>query len=81
MRHEDVVEVLNQPLARELLGSAIPARLAYARLLAYKAGNRGTVRYDVEAGGTVTVPFAGCVTDVTVSVSPGSTISVTVRLA
>ena len=29
MRHEDVVEVLNQPLARELLGSAIPARLAY----------------------------------------------------
>ena len=29
VRHEDVVEVLNQPLARELLGSAIPARLAY----------------------------------------------------
>ena len=29
MRDEDVVEVLNQPLARELLGSAIPARLAY----------------------------------------------------
>ena len=29
MRHEKVVEVLNQPLARELLGSAIPARLAY----------------------------------------------------
>ena len=29
MRHEEVVEVLNQPLARELLGSAIPARLAY----------------------------------------------------
>ena len=29
MRHEDVVEVLNDPLARELLGSAIPARLAY----------------------------------------------------
>ena len=29
MGHEDVVEVLNQPLARELLGSAIPARLAY----------------------------------------------------
>jgi Pyridoxamine 5'-phosphate oxidase len=29
VRDEDVVEVLNQPLARELLGSAIPARLAY----------------------------------------------------
>jgi Pyridoxamine 5'-phosphate oxidase len=29
VRHEEVVEVLNQPLARELLGSAIPARLAY----------------------------------------------------
>jgi hypothetical protein len=29
VRQEDVVEVLNQPLARELLGSAIPARLAY----------------------------------------------------
>jgi nitroimidazol reductase NimA-like FMN-containing flavoprotein (pyridoxamine 5'-phosphate oxidase superfamily) len=29
MRHEDVVEVLNEPLARELLGSGIPARLAY----------------------------------------------------
>ena len=29
MRHEEVVEVLNQPLAQELLGSAIPARLAY----------------------------------------------------
>jgi hypothetical protein len=29
VRHEDLVEVLNQPLARELLGSAIPARLAY----------------------------------------------------
>ena len=29
MRHEDVIEVLNRPLARELLGSAIPVRLAY----------------------------------------------------
>jgi hypothetical protein len=32
VRQEDVVEVLNQPLARELLGSAIPARLAYTGL-------------------------------------------------
>jgi nitroimidazol reductase NimA-like FMN-containing flavoprotein (pyridoxamine 5'-phosphate oxidase superfamily) len=29
LRQEDVVEVLSRPLARELLGSAIPARLAY----------------------------------------------------
>ena len=29
MRHEDVVEVLNDPVALELLGSGIPLRLAY----------------------------------------------------
>jgi len=29
MRHEDVIEVLNDPLAQELLHSSIPARLAY----------------------------------------------------
>jgi len=29
MRQEDVIRVLNDPLARELLNSAIPARLAY----------------------------------------------------
>jgi hypothetical protein len=29
MRQEDVVKVLNEPLAKELLGSAQPARLAY----------------------------------------------------
>lgn len=44
-----------EPLLTPLMTDGVPARLAYARLLAYKAGNRGTVRYDVEAGGTVTV--------------------------
>lgn len=29
MRHEDVVQVLNDPLAQELMRSEIPARLAY----------------------------------------------------
>jgi hypothetical protein len=29
MRHEDVAEVLAGPISRELLGSSIPARLAY----------------------------------------------------
>lgn len=29
MRYEDVIEVLNDPVAHELLHSAIPARLAY----------------------------------------------------
>src|SRR5690348_3754917 len=29
MQHENVIQVLNDPLAQELLNSAIPARLAY----------------------------------------------------
>ncbi len=29
MKHEEVAEVLAKPISRELLGSSIPARLAY----------------------------------------------------
>lgn len=32
MRHEDVIEVLDRPLARELLSTGIPMRLAYTAL-------------------------------------------------
>lgn len=44
-----------EPLLSPLMSAGQQPRLSYARLLAYKAGNRGTIRYDVEANGTVTV--------------------------
>ena len=32
MDHDDVIDVLNKPISQELLGSSIPARLAYTGL-------------------------------------------------
>ncbi len=39
------------PLLAPLASGPESAHLSYARLLAYKQGNRGTIRYDVEANG------------------------------
>jgi len=39
------------PLLAPLAKGGPPARVLYARLIAYKAGNRGTIQYDVEVDG------------------------------
>ena len=42
VRHEKVVESLNQPLAQGLLGSTVPARLAYNGLDGFRGWCQST---------------------------------------
>lgn len=56
MRHQDVIKVMTDPIAQELLGSAIPIRLAYTGLDGYPRAIPLAFHWDGERIISCTVP-------------------------